>query len=147
MDLTKSASFQSTRMENSANSKGIHILLVDDTYDLARITARLLELHGYKVSIRYNGAECIEAAELLQPDLILTDIDMPLMDGISACEQIRRQPWGNKIAIVALSGNVQRLLDDPSSGTCFDARLRKSARFEELIMLIQMTVDLRRRRL
>ncbi|WP_374756677.1 response regulator [Dyadobacter luticola] len=66
------------------------------------ITERLLERHGFTVVTRHNGKDCVEAAEQLRPDVILTDVNMPVMDGITACNLIRQHSWGQQIAIIAL---------------------------------------------
>jgi len=68
------------------------ILLVDDEVDILEFISYNLEKEGYKVYTAHNGAEAIKVAEKTLPDLIILDVMMPEMDGIAACEEIRRIP-------------------------------------------------------
>jgi two-component system alkaline phosphatase synthesis response regulator PhoP len=68
------------------------ILLVDDEVDILEFISYNLEKEGYKVFTAKNGAEAIKVAEKTLPDLIILDVMMPEMDGIAACEEIRRIP-------------------------------------------------------
>jgi len=68
------------------------ILLVDDEVDILEFISYNLEKEGYKVFTAQNGAEAIKVAEKVLPDLIILDVMMPEMDGIAACEEIRRIP-------------------------------------------------------
>ena len=128
-------------MENFNLPNELNVLLVDDNDDLITTTAVLLELHGFKVVTRNDGKACIEAAQELRPDVIITDIEMPVMDGITACNLIRQQSWGKHIPIIALSGNDQVLNDDLPEKARFDALVRKPAQFEKLIEVIWETLN------
>ncbi len=68
------------------------ILLVDDEVDILEFISYNLEKEGYKVYTAQNGIEAIKVAEKTLPDLIILDVMMPEMDGIAACEEIRRIP-------------------------------------------------------
>lgn len=68
------------------------ILLVDDEVDILEFISYNLEKEGYKVYTAQNGAEAIKVAERTLPDLIILDVMMPEMDGIAACEELRRIP-------------------------------------------------------
>lgn len=68
------------------------ILLVDDEVDILEFISYNLEREGYKVYTAQNGKEAIKVAEKKQPDLIILDVMMPEMDGIAACEEMRKIP-------------------------------------------------------
>ncbi len=68
------------------------ILLVDDEIDILEFISYNLKKEGFKVYTASNGVEAIAIAEKKQPHLILLDVMMPEMDGIAACEEIRRIP-------------------------------------------------------
>lgn len=74
------------------NDKKLKILLVDDETDILEFLSYNLEKEGYVVYTATNGADAIELAGKHQPNLILLDVMMPEMDGISACEEIRKIP-------------------------------------------------------
>ncbi|MDP3352579.1 MAG: response regulator transcription factor [Flavobacteriaceae bacterium] len=81
-------------MEN----KNIKILLVDDEKDILEIIGYNLSKEGYQIITASNGKEAIEQAQKNNPHLIIMDIMMPEMDGIEACENIRKLPeMGNTI--------------------------------------------------
>ncbi len=68
----------------------IKILLVDDEPDILEIVGYNLKNEGYQVFTASNGAEGVKVAKKVIPHLILLDIMMPEMDGIEACEKIRK---------------------------------------------------------
>lgn len=74
------------------DDKKYKILLVDDEVDILEFISYNLEKEGYKVYTAQNGVEAIKVAEKKVPDLIILDVMMPEMDGIAACEEIRKIP-------------------------------------------------------
>lgn len=89
-----------------------HILLVDD-YEVNQIVAKKhLESVGYKVEVAVDGSKAIEAFERNSYDLILMDIEMPVMDGWECTKRIRSLEsaaapgGGQRVPIVAMSGHV-----------------------------------------
>ena len=68
------------------------ILLVDDEPDILEIVSYNLRNEGYQVFTAENGKEGVHKAKKKKPDLIILDVMMPIMDGIEACEQIRKIP-------------------------------------------------------
>jgi DNA-binding response OmpR family regulator len=72
--------------ENNQN----YILIVEDEHSIARSLARLLEFEGFIVDIAYNGREGIKAALAHPPDLIISDVLMPIMDGITMVGELQR---------------------------------------------------------
>ncbi|MFD2563205.1 response regulator transcription factor [Aquimarina rubra] len=74
------------------NKKDITILLVDDEPDILEIVGYNLTAEGYNVLTAENGVEAVKTAKKKKPNLIILDVMMPEMDGIEACEQIRKIP-------------------------------------------------------
>ncbi len=77
----------STRMDTL---KGHTILLVDDEQDILNFLSYNLKKEGYKVFTALNGEEAIKLVQQIHPSLILMDVMMPKMDGIEACQVIRK---------------------------------------------------------
>ena len=83
--------------------KDITILLVDDEPDILEIIRYNLNSEGYKVETAENGLEAIEQAKNVKPQLIIMDVMMPKMDGIEACEKIRKIPDLSETVITFLT--------------------------------------------
>jgi CheY-like chemotaxis protein len=81
------------------------ILLVED-YDDSREYLRIwLEALGFQVVEAINGREAIQFARQIYPDLILMDICMPVLDGISATVSIRKLEKGKNVPVIAISAD------------------------------------------
>jgi len=74
------------------NKKDIKILLVDDEPDILEIVGYNLANEGYQIITAENGVEAVKKAKKELPHLIILDVMMPEMDGIEACEIIRKNP-------------------------------------------------------
>ncbi len=85
----------------------------------------MLRLMGNEVHTAHDGRAAVEAAEALNPDLILLDIGMPKMNGYDACQSIREQAWGKKVFIVALTGWSQDEYRSRSTEAGFSSHLVK----------------------
>jgi CheY-like chemotaxis protein len=68
------------------------VLIVDDQPDERAIQRAMLEHVGYRVAEAQDGQQALEVARAKLPDLVLLDIAMPNMDGITVCEQLRGDP-------------------------------------------------------
>ena len=80
------------------------VLVVDDNRDAGRTLALLLRIGGHNVQIAYDGLEAFEKAEEFKPELVLLDIGLPKMNGFEVCQAIRKETWGARIVMVALTG-------------------------------------------
>ena len=97
--------------------KDIKILLVDDEPDVIEIIKYNLLQEGYSVKTASNGKEAIKKAEKTTPHLIIMDVMMPEMDGIEACEYLRKNPNFNDTIIMFLTARGE----DYSYVAAFDA--------------------------
>lgn len=97
--------------------KDIKILLVDDEQDILEIVSYNLSQEGYQIVTATNGKEAIAKAKKELPHLIILDVMMPEMDGIEACENIRRIPELESTIITFLTARAE----DYSQVAGFDA--------------------------
>ncbi|CAN5352122.1 MAG: response regulator [Pyrinomonadaceae bacterium] len=88
-----------------ANGNDPTVLVVEDFEDNRFMMRRLLEMSGYRVIEAVNGQEAIESAQREHPDLILMDLSLPLLDGLSATRRIRAQPNLRQVPIIAVSAH------------------------------------------
>ncbi|EAZ90847.1 ATP-binding protein [Crocosphaera chwakensis] len=103
--------FQSDFLETIKGYRGKKrkILIADDNIDNCLILQYLLEPIGFEVIMAYNGQQEVDLAQQISPDLILTDIIMPLKSGIEAIQEIRKIPELKCIPIIALSASVSKM--------------------------------------
>ncbi|MDB5338017.1 MAG: Histidine kinase [Planctomycetaceae bacterium] len=80
------------------------ILIVDDNQDGANSLAVMLRPMGNESRTAYDGQQGIELAGDFRPDVILLDIGLPNLNGYEVCRQIREQPWGECIVMIAVTG-------------------------------------------
>ena len=81
----------------------IKILLVDDEPDILEIVSYNLSAEGYQIITAENGLQAVKKAKKEKPQLIILDVMMPEMDGIEACEQIRKIPELSETVITFLT--------------------------------------------
>jgi CheY-like chemotaxis protein len=83
--------------------KKAKILLIDDDVDFVESTKIILESKPYEVIVAGNGDEGLQKAGEVNPDLILLDVIMPVKDGFTAAEQLKKDPQLSKIPILMLT--------------------------------------------
>ena len=79
------------------------ILIVDDENDFIELLQYKLAGHGYELIVANDGVHALSQARQLKPSLILLDILLPDLDGLSVCEILRRQPATKSIPIIFMS--------------------------------------------
>ncbi len=84
-----------------------HILVVEDDKSLADVLDYNLRQAGYEVSIASDGQEGLRQAELKIPDLVLLDLMLPVMDGLTVCRRIRANATTREILIVMLTAKTE----------------------------------------
>jgi CheY-like chemotaxis protein len=101
------------------------ILIIEDHPDTRLVLATLLRLHGYGVLEARDGREGIDAARSILPDLIITDLLMPGMDGLQAARALRADARTAMIPIIAATGSTHLISMTDSDSRVFDAVLCK----------------------
>ncbi|MFC1939542.1 PleD family two-component system response regulator [Chloroflexota bacterium] len=83
--------------------KRAKILLVDDDLDFIEATKTVLETEPYQVIVANEGNEALQKAREENPDLILLDVIMPVKDGFTAAEQLKKDTQLSKIPVIMLT--------------------------------------------
>lgn len=84
------------------------ILLVDDEPDILEIVSYNLAQEGYQIVTAVNGKDAVEKARKEVPDLIIMDVMMPEMDGITATREIRKRTDMKKLPIIMLTAKAMK---------------------------------------
>jgi len=94
--------------ENQAET--LRIVLIEDDDRLARLTARYLESHGVIVTIAGDGREGLAEVLRLSPDAVLLDLQLPGLDGLSVCRQLRNRTDVPILVLTARDEEADRVL-------------------------------------
>ncbi|GAB2909774.1 hypothetical protein GCM10027093_54860 [Paraburkholderia jirisanensis] len=104
---------------------GLRVLVVDDNRDSADSLAMLLEMKGHDARVAYDGESALAAARAFLPQLVLTDLAMPNIDGFGLLRELRSNPLLSLTRVVAMSGFGQASDREQSLAAGFDAHLVK----------------------
>lgn len=98
-----------------------HILIVEDDSDNIALLRLLLERQGYQVSLALNGEQGLHKVRTLYPDLVVLDLDMPVMDGWSVLRKIKTNTHVRHIPVIVVTAHLmpdekERALQAGASG-------------------------------
>ncbi len=111
---------------------GGHVLLVEDNLVNQKVAVRFLERLGCTVEVAGNGSEGVAACGLRQFDLVLMDLQMPVMDGLTATRKIREQEITGHLPIIALTANAMTGDRELCEAAGMDGYLTKPIEIERL---------------
>jgi signal transduction histidine kinase/DNA-binding response OmpR family regulator/ligand-binding sensor domain-containing protein len=127
--------------ENTDNGKPL-ILLVEDNADVVAYTASCLP--DYRLAVGKDGMEGLEIAVDMIPDLIITDVMMPFMDGFELCQKLRKDERTSHIPIIMLTAKADRASKMEGLERGADVYLEKPFNREELLLRIKKLLELRK---
>jgi CheY-like chemotaxis protein len=114
------------------------ILVVDDVTDNLILISLALQNNGYRVLTAKSGEEAIKIAQIARPELILMDIAMPDVDGLTATRRIRKHPELRHLPVIALTAFETLGFRQAAFEAGFDGYLTKPIDFEKLTNLINV---------
>jgi CheY-like chemotaxis protein/anti-sigma regulatory factor (Ser/Thr protein kinase) len=126
----------SVTRDGAAISQRRKVLLADDNEDALETLHMLLESIGHEVITARSGAEALAAAAKVQPEIAVLDIGMPGMNGYEAAKALRREPWGKRMLLVALTGWGQAEDQARARDAGFDHHFTKPVDFGRLEALL-----------
>ncbi|TVP59159.1 MAG: response regulator [Gemmatimonadales bacterium] len=116
------------QMITKEDSDTARALVVDDEPSMRSVLRHLLELEGWSVEEAEDGQTALELSQARPPDLILTDLEMPGMDGEELARRLRQEARLDGIPLVAISRRSPR----PEAVELFDGILNKPVRRHDL---------------
>lgn len=119
------------------------VLVVDDNRDAAETLALVLEMSGHQLLIGHSGSEALELGSREHPDAVILDIGMPDMTGYEAARRIRREAWGRKTYLLAITGWGQEDDKEAARAAGFDGHLTKPVDPEQVERMLAAFLDAR----
>ena len=108
------------------------VLVVEDSRDTLQVLAESLWRSGYRVVTAINGAEAIDNTRRARPQLIIMDLNMPIMDGLEAARRIHERPELSHIPIVAVTAYDTYGMEEAAREAGCVAYVRKPLDIEQL---------------
>lgn len=114
-----------------------HILVVEDDHNILRQIEFNLQSHGYTVSTAMTGVEALRSMMRERPDLLITDVMMPEMDGYELVASVRADPGLSEVPVIMLTARTEEadMVTGYTSGT--DLYLTKPFNPTELLAFVQ----------
>ncbi|MBV8558180.1 MAG: response regulator [Planctomycetaceae bacterium] len=109
------------------------VLLVEDAPILRYAFGRLLRLHGFEVMEANNGREALACLSKFRPQLIVTDLTMPVMDGVVLIERLRADPETADVPVVAITAEATEQAEQRARRAGVDDFLAKPIDFNTLL--------------
>lgn len=113
------------------------ILVVDDSITVRRVTQRLLQREGYRVSMAADGLQALERLQEERPTLVLSDIEMPRMDGFDLVRNIRGDVRLSSLPVIMITSRIAEKHREHATELGVDHYLGKPYNEDELLSLIK----------
>jgi len=117
------------------------ILLVDDDLQFVRLIRGILQEQGYIVYCGFDGNMAIELAQAHRPDLILMDVSMPFMDGLTAFRRLREDVWTAHIPVIFVTEAISQILYPVLDADPRSAHLKKPLDPVDLTSLLHQFLE------
>ncbi len=119
-----------------AEGEGPLVMVVDDSLTVRRVTQRLLRREGYRVLLAKDGLDALEQLATARPEVVLSDIEMPRMDGFDLVRNLRAQPRLRDLPVIMITSRIAQKHRDYAAELGVDHYLGKPYSEEDLLALI-----------
>jgi CheY-like chemotaxis protein len=123
------------------NKNSRRVLIVDDSQDAREMLSAMVHRLGNEVRIACDGLEAVEIARSWVPDIVLMDVGMPRLDGCGAAKLIRRDPAGQRMLLVAITGWGQEDMRQRTTEAGFDKHLVKPVDLTQLQPILSGSLE------
>jgi two-component system cell cycle response regulator DivK len=113
------------------------VLYIEDNFDNMTLVRRVLEIEGYEVIAAMTGLEGLAKAQQTRPDIIITDINLPDIDGYEITNSLKKDKATAHIPIIAMTANVMQKDRDNVFGAGCDGYIAKPIDIDELPIQIE----------
>ncbi len=109
------------------------LLLADDSVTIQKVVELVLSGEGFEIRSANNGEEALAVMPEFRPDIVLSDIEMPVMDGYKLCKSIKTDPDTRDIPVILLAGVFEPINEELARDSGADERIIKPFESQELI--------------
>jgi CheY-like chemotaxis protein len=115
------------------------VLIAEDSSVIQNLTKKILQFQNFEISAVKNGQQVLQTLENEEIDIILMDINMPIMDGMECARRVRALPDAKKanIPIVAITGNAKNYSMDDFKKAGITDYLQKPLDFDKLVSIVK----------
>lgn len=115
------------------------VLIAEDSSVIQNLTKKILQIQNYEIYSAKNGVQVLAMLEKDTFDIILMDINMPLMDGMECARQIRKlsDPKKSTVPIVAITGNAMNYSKEEFQAAGINEYLQKPLNFDNLVETVK----------
>ncbi len=116
------------------------ILIVDDQPFFIAMARNILQAKGYTVLSALSGEEGIQEARKSRPNLIILDVEMPVLDGIATCARLKKDPNLKDIPIVILTATLDPKLNQKAFQAGAEATILKASSAERILNMVRVVL-------
>ena len=117
------------------------ILIIDDQPFFITMQQNMLQRQGYRVVSASNGTEGLAQAKKHRPDIVLLDVEMPDVDGIEVCRQMKEDPDLKHIPVIILTATQDPKLNERSFKAGAEITILKSVPGERLLNMLRLSIE------
>lgn len=124
------------------NKSRQHILVIEDELPIIQALQDKFTRAGFEVSSAKNGKDGLEIALKEQPDLILLDLVLPKMDGMTMLKKLRDDEWGKDVPVIILTNlSDMKKVDEAAKDYVFDYLIKADWKIEEVVERVKERLD------
>ena len=119
------------------------VLIAEDSSVIQNLTKKILMVQNYEISSAKNGQQVLDMLQDTDFDIILMDINMPIMDGMECAKQIRSlsNEVKSKVPIIAITGNARNYSMDDFTSVGINEYLQKPLNFDQLVNTVKKLTE------
>lgn len=121
------------------------VLVIDDEIVLLDLLSSKISQNGFSVIEAHDGDEGLQKALAEHPDLVLLDIIMPKMDGITMLKKLREDPWGKTAQVIILSNlNTAEAVEKSLANGAYDYLVKIDYTLDDLVRIVKKRLEKKR---
>ncbi len=115
------------------------VLIAEDSSVIQNLVKKILEFQNFEITAVKNGEQVLQMLEKEHYDIILLDINMPVLDGMETMKVVRALPDKQKanVPVVAITGNARNYSEEEFKEVGFNEVLMKPLNFDKLVMVVK----------